>query len=350
MKKILSENTRKFTRKIPKWFLIGGGVFLFIIIALIGVKEKGETPNNETLTYIKQKILESGDNKIHGFTYHNDYLWASTRTSPCRVLKINSQTLDYERITLDYGLNDCEDIIYAQGYIWVILYTSPSRIIKVNPTTLDWEITITFKPDEIQSGGSLEYALGYLWAGGSGKIAKINLEKLNYRIYDYSRIVGANQFHALTSGGGYMWGSSPAREESIILRIDPNAPNHYEEVRVPVFITDDMTYIENALYVCSESIPSYLYKINKDLSYSSIEATDSICYGTFSDRKDNLWGAYVGKPGKLLIADLSLTSKRIYELPIGCNDANEIAFDELGNMYVTCWKSPAKIVKIKFSE
>lgn len=254
--------------------------------------------------------------------------------------------MEYEKITLDYGLDECEDIISAQEYIWVILYTSPSRIVKVNPNTLDWEIAITFKPEEIQYGGSLEYAFDYLWAGGYGKIAKINIENLDYRIYDYIDVVGTNQFHALTSGGSYIWGSSPRGKESILLRIDPDQPDEYEEIKLPTFITDDLTYIDNALYACSESAPSYLYKINGDLSYNSTEAADTICYGTFQDKEGNIWGVYTGTPGKFSITSPDLVSKKIYELPPGFNNANEIAFDEFGGIYITCWESPAKIVKI----
>jgi len=155
------------------------------------------------------RALEHGDNLIHGFTYSNGYLWASTRTSPCRILKIDPETLSYKRIILDAGLNDGEDLIAAEGYIWVILWTTPSKIVRVNPETMEWEVAIAF--NEIFDGGSLEYAYGYLWAGGCcGKIAKINTNDLSYQVYDYSRATGSFQFHAMTSGGGYIWGSAPA--------------------------------------------------------------------------------------------------------------------------------------------
>lgn len=35
-------------------------------------------------------------------------------------------------------------------------------------------------------------------------------------------------------------------------------------------------------------------------------------------------------------------------LPEGFNNANEICFDLNGDLYVTCWESPAKIVKFSF--
>lgn len=337
-----------YSKRIILITILLSALFL-IILGSLSIKEKGTREEaQKQLKIIEQKILDSGDNRIHGFIYSHNYLWASTRTSPCRILKINPSTLEYERITLDYGLDDCEDIVSTQENIWAILYTSPSRIVKVNPNTLEWEIAITFKPEEIQYGGSLEYAFGYLWAGGYGKVAKINIENLDYRIFDYTDVVGTNQFHGLTSGGGYIYASSPKGKESIILRIDPNKPNEYEEIKLSTFITDDLAYSDNALYVCSESMPSYLYKINEDLNYNIIEAADTICYGTFRDKEGNIWGAYAGNPGKFSITSPDLMSKKTYELPHGYNNANEIAFDEFGNIYITCWESPAKIVKIRF--
>ncbi len=186
-------------------------------------------------TVLDSRILEQGDNRIHGFTYYNGYLWASTRTSPCRILRIDPETLDYERVILDAGLNDGEDLIGAEGYVWVILWTVPGKVVKVDPATLEWEVAIAFQPGELFNGGSLEYAYGYLWAGGrSGKMARIDLSDMSYEVYDYSDTTGNHQFHALTSGGGYIWGSAPAFRDSwlwgretignTMVRVNPEDP------------------------------------------------------------------------------------------------------------------------------
>jgi len=296
---------------------------------------------------IKTKILEQGDNRIHGFTYYDGYLWASTRTSPCRILKIDPDTLNYEKIILSSGLNDGDDIISANGYVWTILYTSPSKIVKIDPGTLNWEVVITFKSNELKYGGSLEYAFGYLWAGGHGKLAKINLNDLSYDVYDFSSVIGDAQFHALSSGGGYMWGSCPSAKR--ILRINPDNPTDYDSLYLSVPMTDDMTYINGYLYIGSEVTPSYVYKISDDLTYYSVKASDTICYGIFY-HNDTIWGAYVGTPGKLAEFDLNLNLKRLHELPSNFNNANEIAFDKTGNLYVTCWEKPAKIVKLSVQQ
>jgi len=56
----------------------------------------------------------------------------------------------------------------------------------------------------------------------------------------------------------------------------------------------------------------------------------------------------MGKLDKLLATDLNLKLKKTHGLPADFNNTNEIAFDKQGDIYITCWESPAKIVKIRF--
>lgn len=326
------------------------GIMLTLLLTSMLTLTLNTQPAQATST-IKTRILDPGDDLIHGFTYYKGYLWASTRTSPCRILKIDSETLDYERIILTAGLNDGEDLIAADGYIWVILYTSPSKIVRVDPTTFTWEVAVSFKSGELSAGGSLEYAFGYLWAGGQDrKIAKIDLTNLVYEIFSYS---GSQQFHALASGGGYIWGSCPHYSylygwyADTIFRINPSNPTQYTSVYISAPMTDDMAYANGYLYAGSEKSPSFVYKISDSMTYSSQQASNTFSYGISADY-GSIWGVYVGSPGKVVEFDLNLNTKATHELPSGFNNANEIAFDTVGNMYVTCWESPAKIVKSFF--
>lgn len=306
-------------------------------------KSVGPAPPPTRLIAIKTKVLEQGDNLVHGFIYYEGYLWASTRTSPCRILRIDPNTLDYERVILSTGLDDGEDIVAAAGYVWVILYTSPSKLIRIDPNTLRCEVAISFTSDEIRYGGSLEYAFGYLWAGGYGKLAMVDPSNLDYDIYDYSGVISTAQFHALASGDGYIWGS--CRSANTILRINPTNPADFSSLRLDAPMSDDIAYAKGHLYVGSEVTPSYIYKIADNLSYSREKVTSTVNYAVFY-HGDRIWAAHVGTPGRLAEFDLDLNLKYLHTLPDGFNNANEIAFDELGNMFVTCWESPAKIVKL----
>jgi len=339
-----------------KALIIGG--FSCLLIILASEPRADYSPS----AVLNDRIMEQGDNFIHGFTYYKGYLWASTRTDPCRILKIDPDTLNYERIELGVGFNNGEDLIGVDGYIWVILNTTPTQIISVDTETMEWESTLTFKKNELWRGGSLEYAFGHLWAGGHcGKIAKINLGDMSYQIYDYSSAVGDLQFHALKSGGEYLWASSPDFEDhetethdivkNKILRIDPHNPSDYASVSLyddP--ICDDMAYVDGSLFVGSEKSTSYIYKINNDLTWSVIKVSDTDCYGVFT-KNDKIWGVFRGSPGKIVRYDLNLNIKATYFLPAGFNNANEIAFDPSGGLlYITCWDCPAKILKIVISE
>lgn len=301
---------------------------------------------------VNARELESGDELIHGFTYHNDYLWASTRTNPARILKIDPDTFDYQRIILPSGLNDGEDIIAAEGYIWTILYTNPARIIKINPESLEWEIAIAFGSGELSYGGSLEYAFGYLWAGGRNRaIARIDLSSLAYQVYYFSELPSDSQFHALTSGGGYIWASAPHYSwwsgwyADTVVRIDPTDPSSYSTVYISTPMADDIVYSDGYLYTGSEGeVDPFVYKIADDLTYDNSYSYDQGSYGTFS-ANGRIWSAHIGRPGRIVEFNTSLNTRTEHLLPVGYNNANEMVEDPDGNIYVTAWESPAKIVK-----
>lgn len=292
--------------------------------------------------------LESGDNKIHGSHFFNDSLWFSTRTYPARVIKMNIDTLEYEKIVLNG--NDGEDLIEADGFIFVILCDYPTKVIKINPNNLMVEKIIKIK--EMNRGGSLLYDFGYLWAGGAGKIARINITDYSYTIYKYPT---NNQFHALTSGGGYLWGSSPLLTifipETTIFKINPESPEEYKSVTIKKLMTDDMTYLD-ALYVGSENFgdKSYIYKIYDNLTYIPVTTGERIkSYGIFQDSDGFLWAAYTGSPGTIIQFNNEFELINVIQLPSGFNNANEIIFDGNGNIFITCFQSPAKVVKFNMA-
>ena len=97
--------------KLRVWMTLG-------CLLLSGIVCYEAEADDALATVVDSRELEPGDSFIHGFTYYNGYLWASTRTNPCRILRIDPVTLDYDRIILDPGLNDGEDLIAAAGYIW----------------------------------------------------------------------------------------------------------------------------------------------------------------------------------------------------------------------------------------
>jgi len=320
---------------------------------LNGSNQTPATSTSASMRVVSARILDYNDNYIHGFVYYGGYLWASTRTYPARILRINPNDLSYERIILSPGLDGGEDIVAAGGYLWVVLLTRPGRIVRIDPTTLQWQVAVTFNTGELSYGGSLVYDFGYLWVGGyDRKIARVNIDDLTYQVYSYPSLGGSRQFHAITSAEGFIWASSPysAYKINTILKINPNNPNDFSQITVNLPFADDIAFLDGSLYANSEYYPSYLYRIESNLKYISRRVWSEPSYGAFKNplKPDSIYGAYIGNPGAVLEFDKNMNLLNTYTLPSGFRDANEIAFDGSGNMYVTSWNAPAGIVK--FSE
>lgn len=298
------------------------------------------------LEYLSARKLESGDNLIHGFTYAYGYLWASTRTYPTRILRIDPVTLNYHRLTMPSGYNAAEDLIAFGNFIWAITYTNPARIIRINPNSLTWDEPVKFARGEFSYGGSLEYAFGYLWAGGEyGTLARIDLSNMSYILYNYQEL--SNQIHALASGGNYIWATS--FWDSSVVRINPVNPDNRTVLKHPdFFISDDIIFTGGHLFAASENVPYKLFKFASDLSYKSVELPSG-SYGVFSVGEE-IWSTNIGSPGKILRFDQDLNLLGEHLLPSGYSHANELAFDpKHGDVFVTSWQSPAGIVKYRYS-
>jgi hypothetical protein len=317
---------------------------------------------------VQTAVLGSGDDYIHGLIYANDYLWGSTRTSPARVLKIDPGTLSVVgRSILPTGQDDAEDIEFAQGYVWVVLYTNPARLVRVDPDTMTATTAIIFSaPKEMSDGASLAYAFGYLWAGGLNHLAKIDISNPlapNYQLIDFSALALTDDvlFGSLQSSGASLWGvllqytePDPYPYASTIIKMDPADPSaNYRTADLAVLFPDDMVYTNGHLYLSSEEASeSNAFKVTSTVTVTdTANASNTPSYGTFTNPLDpqSFWGVYANTPGKLIKFSFDLQQDLTLNLPDGFDYSNEIAFDDLGNMYVTTWQTPAGIVKYSAS-
>ena len=311
--------------------------------------------DNISIHAIRSTVLEDGDAYIHGLAYCDGYIWASTRTKPCRILRIDPVTLGYERIVLGDDAFEGEDLISADGALWIILYGPPSRVVRIDPQTCETETVVQFKQNELSRGGALVYAFDALWVGGGdGRMARIDLNDYGYDLFDFSTALGRLQIHSLAEGGGFLWASSPLYRgeseednESIVLRIDPRCPDEYAAVFLRNLSTsDDMAYWGDRLYLGSEEGATSVISIANELIWRSEGVGETGCNGLFL-QGSTLWGAFNGEPGGLLRLNPESTSHDFLPLPEGLNHANELVFDPDGNrLYITCWENPTKIVRI----
>ena len=311
--------------------------------------------------------LGFGDNLIHGLIYYNGNLWASTRTAPARVLKIDPTTLGVasrriltDTIGLDYG----EDIEAANGYIWTVLYTNPARLVRVDPTTLAVQITSFTSPNFMSAGASLDYSFGKLWVGGLNSVAEVDITNPNsplITVHNYSalRLPGEDFVlaTALSHSATYLYASftqgtyAGGYHSATIARIDPATPGSgYLSTNLTTLFPDDMVYHDGHLYNCSEYlVHSDCYRFLPDLSanFSVVGYTTDVSYGTFSNPGDlySFWASFKSTPGKIKKFDLLLNELWSFDTPAGTADPSEIVFDSSGNMYVSTFQSAARMIR-----
>ncbi len=323
-------------------------------------------------------ILSSGESKIHGLIYYDGYLWASTRTSPAKVIKINPASTPMavvNSVTLATNRNDAEDIVAANGYVWTVAsetdelnYTGLTYLVRVDPATLAVQYTLLVEDAQnfLALGESLKYAHGKLWAGGYNYIAEIDITNpgsITFELHDYSALSQQDYVWAtaLTSDATHLWAifgqgdfTPPSLTGSTIVRIDPANPVSYVSTDISEIFPDDMFYTNSHLYTSSEVTgqPSTAYKIPNTLTpyTTQLAYNGGISYGVFFNPLDpySFWGAFTSSPGKLIKFDLNLTNLWELDLPTtpsNFNNPSEIVFDGNGNMYVSTFTDPARIVR-----
>jgi hypothetical protein len=300
--------------------------------------------------------------------YYNGFLYASTRTSRARILKIDPSTLTVVgRATIPSTVIEAEDIIAAEGYIWSIASTNDvsglARLIRVDPDTMDtsFHSLVIDANNYLPYGESLDYSFGKLWAGGYNKIAEIDISTWppSFDLHDYTGIVGGDFVlsTALANDGTYLWTmflqglfDPPYYIGTSLLRIDPSDPTVFLREDLAHIFPDDMVHTNGFLYTSTEDAgqPSDAYQFpSAILPYTSTLMSSTESYGVFhtDTNLQHLWAAYVGSPGILTQFHLDLTEPFTVTLPTGYDNPSEIAFDESGNMYVATWQSPAGLVK-----
>jgi hypothetical protein len=343
-------------------------VMSLMFIALSSVISPENASSIETTSVssgiILSRKLQSNDAYIHGLKYANGYLWATTRTSPAKVFRINPDTFFYDRLTLPSGMNNGEDIIYAGQYIWVILRTNPAQLVKIDPTTLtliDSPFILSNSEYTLIDGGSLAYNGGdNLWIGGADrKIARFNITNDTFQIFDYPDAISNSQFHALAIGAGYLWGTATRygpSDYSTVVRVNLSSPDEYNILDLDQPVSDDIIFMDGNLYVAGEQTPTRLYKITSENSVeTTVDLASNLSYGISKDPlEQNIFVTATGSPGSILRYDSDLNYLNTYSLPDSFNDANEIVFDESydgsgsneDTMFVTSWGSPAGIVAV----
>ena len=260
-----------------------------------------------------------------------------------------------------------EDIVAANGYIWVTLYMTTARLVRLNPTTLAWNEALVFNISITQTmgdGESLDYAFGYLWAGGRDHLARVDISKPmapTYQLYDLSflNLSGSDGglLGSLSNDNQFLWGTYKQYSSTLglfyastVLKMDPaNPTGNYEKAEISTDTPDDSVNTGGAYFVGGEGYPSNIYKFSSNPSvYTATKASDNASYWLFLNPSDplSIWGTYVGSPGRVKVFNLDETPLYTVTLPSGVNNPGEIAYDGSGDVFITTWQNPSKIVKL----
>ena len=319
-------------------------LLLVLLLALFATSLLSFIPEVKAVSWYTTKILESGEDAIHGSTFYDGYVWFSTQTDPAKIIKMNRNTMSYSVITLDSGLNYGRDMKEAGGSIWVPISVMTTYLIKVNASTMAWEYAINFTAGEIQYGQSLTYTDDdYLWIGGqNGKLARVNITDLTYDIYDYSAGIGSERLHGLAHDDTYIW--AVCNFGGDILQINRTLPTDYDNITIGHTFSDDVACLNGYFYAGAETTPPIIYKIASDMSVEEITISGvEHTYGVFVFNS-TIWACHYGVPGKIFKLTENLDIIRSITLPTDYNHANEIVFAE-EYMFVTCWLIPARVVR-----
>lgn len=317
--------------------------------------------------------LSTGNNLIHGTIIVGDYLYATTRTSPARIIKLPLDDLaSYTTTTLtnDGNHNRGETIGYSKtkGKLYMVTARNSGscglRVVEVDPTTLVATDVITDVPTNPSCSGFTSivvdnntlYVLNNGMSNGSTAIPKV----LKYDLVSYTRTdeVDLNYTtayaHAMEYDGEYLFvGSGPASgtTTNYVLKIDPATMDIVDSNTTfgsTENFTDDIISMGEYIFVAEEqSANGTIRRILKDdLSDVDTIRIPGITGEAYSVTFDgsHIWAVFNMSPGVLARIDSETLEVQMVQLPTGENAPNELLFDG-SRMYLTYWASPAKVAR-----
>lgn len=310
--------------------------------------------NKQTVT------LAAGENQIHSFIYHNNKIYAGTRTTPAKFLRFNDldDLTDYDVVTFaNDGLhNRAESMRYdaTKDKIYIAFnYGGPGNkvlVTEIDPDDLTYTDVIADTTalagtsPAITSDGTSLYVLTYTYPA---KIIKYNLTTYAQTTIATINdgVANKNVGHALIYDGTNLYGTG-AVSPGWVAKIDPSDLTH----TVANFssgnniATDDLTIAGDYLYVGLEATTGMIVKVKKsDLSLENISTGQTVaCYGTYFDG-EYIWGVYNSSPGNLVRIDPTTSEINTYTFDSGENSLNEITSNG-SRFFVTTWTSPAKVI------
>ncbi len=109
-------------------------IFSFIILIVVYLSSANfqKKQTQDTFSINKTIKMDSGSHYIHGLIFAQESIYAITRTSPAKIIKINPKSMDIVKslsFPSDGIHNYGEDIIYvsSKDRLYIIFNSKPSR-------------------------------------------------------------------------------------------------------------------------------------------------------------------------------------------------------------------------------
>lgn len=319
--------------------------------------------------------LASGENLIHGLIfvsciaeggYHTNYLFASTRTSPGKLIRFNPDDLtSYSVLTFaNDGNHDlADDLVYvpSKNKVYVILTRSSdaARIVieEVNPNTMAATEVVNMNLGS-GIGSSITSDGGFLYVTGFGTNSPNLSPVYKFSLASFALTASAYLFdsssslyssaHTIRFDGTNLFVTGNF-DPGFIARVSTNdlSAVKYSFTNTFPYVTDDMAIVGDYIYLGSEdSGYEFIFRVKKDFTATTAltaqiyTGSNNISYGTFFD------GRYVwecppgGNPGKIKRIDPN--TLEVCTFITGLGAPNEVVSDGQ-RLFVSSFTSPAKI-------
>jgi hypothetical protein len=264
-------------------------------------KQNKQLSDAYNLTYADENIqtvtLASGENQIHGTLFAKGKIFATTNTSPAKILRFNNlnDLTDYNVLTFasDGKHNQSPDLIYdaTKDRIYVMFTDGDFLTVsEIDPDHVAWDTSTDVVADGTRStaawgsiccDGSYLYMVNY-----STSIYKISLSDFSVTTGTLAHGLG----HCIRYDGTYLYATSVASPGVIhkILPSDLSIVAHAHFANGDDTPTDDLAFAGDYIWVGLEvATNSYVLKIKKsDLSIQRVDTgTVGVVYSMFFDGK-----------------------------------------------------------------
>lgn len=310
---------------------------------------------------------------LHGFLKVGDYIFASTRSGPVKILKLNANDLTYEVLEFTGAANfettygEIDKLTYSatKDRIYGCFgdlspYDRKVRVVEINPHTLAWSVVITETRNPNSGWGPpITCDANYLYVGTYKSGTGTTDDVFKYNLSDYSyvgqvNVSGANRgIHALYADpySNYLYATEFSYTTTArVFKIDRTTLTIVDTVTLDHGSpTDEFAITQTHIFVGLED-PTlrYVYKIDKsnlaNISHITLPSGVTPCYGLTYDGTW-IWGTYATSPGKLLKLNPTDMTYTIFTLPAGYNAINGF-IDDGDRMFLSCWDHPAKVARL----